>query len=423
MLQNNNTNCLNTIVFNELKSAFNSKLTPSSSKNQTASSSIEMQSQKKPTSVFTYTENTNLIKSEKSPFLIKNPFNAFQPIFNFKIGYQNNIQNNFNYNFIEKKQYINKIKDPFKNDETLNFDEKENGNILNFSAFKKFELSDYDDLYNSAFKKNISFKKIKIINKKKIKKKLINKIIINDSNNNLKNSENNKASENNTNQKIKIFKSIKYNNKKAILENDNEIIFLKKRRGRKTNSEKKGKRVHNASDFDNILRKIQVHYLTFIVCFTNDLIEVFLPNRKDLRFKNLDYNLKKTVNHSYVQKLKNKTIGEILQFKASSKNRKFESFVNQTIYQKICELSQIMKGFFEFSYLTVFNEYYYKSQRTISFGGKNINISQRTKLFTDLVHKNIESAEKIQQIALDNFIELKNNKKIPPIFVINKKNN
>ena len=82
-----------------------------------------------------------------------------------------------------------------------------------------------------------------------------------------------------------------------------------------------------------------------------------------------------------------------------------------------------MKSFFEFSYLTVFNEYYYKSQRTISFGGKNINISQRTKLFTDLVHKNIESAEKIQQIALNNFIELKNNKKIPPIFVINKKNN
>ena len=334
MLQNNNTNCLNTIFFNELKSAFNSKLAPSSSKNQTASSSIEMQSQKKPTSVFTYTENTNLIKSEKSPFLIKNPFNAFQPIFNFKIGYQNNIQNNFNYNFIEKKQYINKIKDPFKNDETLNFDEKENGNILNFSAFKKFELSDYDDLYNSAFKKNISFKKIKIINKKKIKKKLINKIIINDSNNNLKNSENNKASENNTNQKIKIFKSIKYNNKKAILENDNEIIFLKKRRGRKKNSEKKGKRVHNASDFDNILRKIQVHYLTFIVCFTNDLIEVFLPNRKDLRFKNLDYNLKKTVNHYYVQKLKNKPIGEILQFKASSKNRKFEPLLIKQYIKK-----------------------------------------------------------------------------------------
>ena len=416
MLQSNNTNCTNKIFFNQLNSAFNSKLSSPYFKREITSSSKEMSSQKKPISIFTPTQSPNLIKWEKSPFLMKNNLNGFYPNFNFNIDYKNYNQNNFN--FIKKSQYTNKTKESIKNYDTLDFDEKENGNILNLSAFKKFELNNNEDLFNSAFIKNISFKKI---NKKKIKKKLINKIIINESNNIAKNSENNKIPENNTYQKIKIFKSIKFNNKNTTLEKSNEILFLKKRRGRKPNSEQKGKRIHKASDFDNILRKIQIHYLTFIVCFTNDLIEVFLPNNKELRFKNLDYDLKKTVNHSYVQQLKNKTIGEILQFKVSSKNRKFDSFANQSIYEKICELSQILKTFFELSYLTVFNDYYYKSQRTISFGGKNITISSRTKLFTDLVHKNIGAAEKMHQIAINNFVELKNNKKLPPVFVINKK--
>ena len=410
MLRNNNTNSASTIFFNEFKSAFDTRLTPSSSIKQTSSSSKEISSQKKQTSAFTHTQNPILIKWDKSPFLMRNSLNAFHPIFNFKIDYKNNYQNNYDCNFIENNQYMNKTKDSIIYDDSLNFEKKEKGNILNLSAFKKFELKD-----NDAFEKNISFKKSKIIKRNKIKKKLINKIIINES------SKNSETLENNSYQKIKIFKSIKYNIKEINQEKDNVIVFLKKRRGRKTITEKKGKRVHNASDFDNILRKIQVHYLTFIVYFTNDLIEVFLPNNKELRFKNLDYDLKKTVNHSYVEQLKNKTIGEILQFKVSTKNRRFDSFVNKIIYEKVCELSEIMKSFFELSYLTVFNEYYYKNKRTINFAGKNVNISHRTKLFIDLFHKNIEVAEKMQQIALNNFIELKKNEKLPPIFVINKK--
>ena len=178
--------------------------------------------------------------------------------------------------------------------------------------------------------------------------------------------------------------------------------------------------MHKASDYDNILRKIQVHFLTFIIYFTNDLIDAFLPNNKQLKFKNLDYDLKKTVNHSYVEKLKNKAIGEILQFKASSKNRKFDSSINSVIYNKICELSPVLKKYFELSYLTVFNEYYYKNTKNIIYEGKIINISQRTKLFIDLVQKNFGASEKMQQIAFNNFVENKKNIKTP-IFVINKK--
>ena len=289
------------------------------------------------------------------------------------------------------------------------------------------ESNNKDNSSNSIFKNNKSFKKIKLIKKNKIKKKL-NKIIINDSNNNniSKNSENNKTQENkknkenNTIPKHTIFKSIAFNIKNKNQENKTDLILLKKKRGRKNTNETKGKRVHNASDYDNILRKIQVHFLTFIICFTNDLIEAFLPNNKELKFKNLDYDLKKTVNHSYIEKLKNKTIGEILQFKASSKNRKFDPSINTITYKKLCELSPIIKKFFELSYLYVFNEYYYKNSKNFNYVGKNINISQINKLFIDLIQKNFGAAEKMQQIALNNFIENKKNEK-SIIFVINKK--
>lgn len=178
--------------------------------------------------------------------------------------------------------------------------------------------------------------------------------------------------------------------------------------------------MHNASDYDNVLRKIQVHFLSFIVYFVNDLIEAFLPKNRELRFKNINYDLKKTVSHSYVQLLKNKKIGEILQFQASSKNRKFDSSINQQIFEKVCQLSPFLKNFFELSYLEVFNNYYYKSNRHFVFEGVQVNISQRTKVFIDLIQKNNGDAEKIKQITLNNFIEKKLDYKLP-IFVINKK--
>ena len=149
----------------------------------------------------------------------------------------------------------------------------------------------------------------------------------------------------------------------------------------------------------------------------NDLIEAFLPKNKDLKFKNLDYDIKKPVNHSYVEQLKNKTIGEILQLKASSKNKKFDSSINEIIYNKVCKLSPVLKNFFELSYLEIFNEYYYKNKNTFCLEGINVNMSQRTKVFNDLLDKNIGEAEKIQLIVSNNYI--KPYKK--PIFVINKK--
>ena len=359
--------------------------------------------------------------------LYENSFNTMNQNFIDFIPFLNrvNIENKNkyleNFNFIGKKKYINNNEILMKKN-INSTEEKENENNSNLSAFKKIEIiKNYNSFYNSAFKNN-SFIKKKSFNKKKYKKKILNKIIINETNNFIKNSEIN--NNNNSIKKRKIFKSIRYQNKSQnqnknqnndVNQNIEEVLLnLKKRRGRKPKSETK--RVHNASDYDNILRKIQVHFLTFIIFLANDLIDAFLPKNKDLKFKNLDYDIKKPVNHSYVEQLKQKKVGEILQLKASSKNKKFDSSINEIIYDKVCKLSPVLKNFYELSYLEVFNEYYYKNKNSFSLEGINVNMSLTTKGFNDLLDKNIGAAAKIQLIVSNNYI--KPYKK--PIFVINK---
>ena len=83
-------------------------------------------------------------------------------------------------------------------------------------------------------------------------------------------------------------------------------------------------------------------------------------------------------------------------------------------------IKPIFEKFFELSYLEVFNNYYYKSNRHFVFEGVQVNISQRAKVFIDLIQKNNGDAEKIKQITLNNFIEKKLDYKLR-IFVINKK--
>lgn len=421
MIQNNLNFEKNLILSNDAKndltyydnSILSQAKTSSSSKDSKKNEEIitsEFQEIKKPLPIiYSFFPFENEMKNEKSKYNIFN-----EDLFNqVKLYPKENVNN-----FLGNKRYTNTnfelLLRKNKNEENK-IKEIENENSLNKSAFKKIEISNEYDLnqsyFKSAFKTYFPYKKIKVTKQNK-KKEIENKIIINETNTNPK-----------VEKKRRLFKSINFTN---VLSNNKDNMFefkmTKKKRGRKPRNETKLKRVHDASDYDNILRKIQVHFLTFIICFANDLIEYFLPNKKELKFKNLSYNLKKTVNHSYVEKLKNKTIGEILQFDASSKNRKFSNTINKQIFTNVISLSPFLNNFFNMSYLELFNNYYLKCNRTVNLEGNTINYSPKTKLFTDLVQKNNDAADKIKQIAEQNYIEEANNIK-QPIFVINKTNN
>lgn len=346
--------------------------------------------------------STPLINSISNiyPFFQQNYFNLNFPIFsNIYNGNKFSFNNYINMNRINTNinSLINQYcKAPMtSNENNLTNKDNNNKNTNNFGLFHKIEnINNLNEFQNQKIFQMPY--KVKSNNK--------SNIIINDSD------------------ELTFPDECKESPKIEITGNNTNVfnIVLKKKRGRlSTNLDvtKKHKRVHNASDYDNILRKVQVHFLSFLVNFVNEILSNFYPENKELRFQNLSYDIKKIVKHSYVEELKNKKIGEILPLKASSKFKKYDlNHINEIIYRQVCELNFFFKEFFELTCLEFFNEYYTSDKRKFIFDGKEIIFSEKTKFFNDLLQKNISAATKMKQIINTQFNNNKNNE----LFVVNK---
>ena len=220
---------------------------------------------------------------------------------------------------------------------------------------------------------------------------------------------------------------------------DRNKNLIYKKRGKKPSHES-DKHFHSALDNDNILRKIQVHFLTFLVSFTNDYIDTIYKNenkKKIPHFRNFDYQLKKLINQACIEKIKISTIGEILQMKASRKNKLCHIEINKITYDILCEQHPELKNnYFNKFFKEFFIEYYYnKIGNNITLNGVNVNLSMRTQNFSKLIRKNINYSNKFRYIATcfylnnleekelltkDNNINEKNEilKKEKPLFIV-----
>ena len=69
-------------------------------------------------------------------------------------------------------------------------------------------------------------------------------------------------------------------------------VIKKRKRGRQTNL-KEGNKKHDKFSSDNIIRKIHVHFVTFIIFFIDDILSSFGIREK---FCKLDYEIIKDVN-------------------------------------------------------------------------------------------------------------------------------
>ena len=67
-------------------------------------------------------------------------------------------------------------------------------------------------------------------------------------------------------------------------------------------NETKNQKSHDKFANDNLLRKIQVHYITFIISAINTILEAL---DYDEQFFKIDYELKKNINKDYFESLKN----------------------------------------------------------------------------------------------------------------------
>ncbi len=152
------------------------------------------------------------------------------------------------------------------------------------------------------------------------------------------------------------------------------------------------------------MRKIQVHFLSFVINFVNDVIKTFVNNKNVPLFKNLDYKIKKTVNRKSVENLKSKKLAEILQLKVSPKMKIHDESVNKIIYNKICDICPFMADFLQISYLSLFKDYYYNKSKIFEINGKVIQLSKKTQTFHDLMEKNNSHKDKLKYITINYFL-------------------
>ena len=101
--------------------------------------------------------------------------------------------------------------------------------------------------------------------------------------------------------------------------------YINKKRGRKTN--KINKKIHSSSDFDNILRKIQVHFLNFTISLLNEIIFTFLGEKNF--FSKFNYDDKKNITHDYVESLKNLDLKTLIETIKISPKYKLNDDINK----------------------------------------------------------------------------------------------
>ena len=180
-------------------------------------------------------------------------------------------------------------------------------------------------------------------------------------------------------------------------EQEQEQDLTKKKRGRlrKTKDSQdfnSTPKIHDKNSMDNLLRKIQVHYLSFIISYINDILKEL--NYKE-QFLKIDYNFKKTINKDFMENLKTKKISDIVCIDISSKYKKDKN-VNRNIYEKI-KGYEIINNILNLNYLAPF-DIYYKSKKNINLEDygldKEIILSAKTKMYKDLLKESINKKDK-----------------------------
>ena len=183
--------------------------------------------------------------------------------------------------------------------------------------------------------------------------------------------------------------------------------FLIKKRGRITNDDSsKSIKKHDKFSQDNILRKIQVHYMSFLISSINDILKTFNINK---RFLKLNYDFKKNVNKKFVEGLKNKTIADIICNEISNKYRKQNVNTNMIIYDHIKDYPILNKILSE-NYLIFFKKFYYKSNKIINLREYGLDmeivLSNNIKMYKDLLdlHKDKNYQKRINECVIQKFL-------------------
>lgn len=141
-------------------------------------------------------------------------------------------------------------------------------------------------------------------------------------------------------------------------------------------------KIHDKNVSDNLLRKIQVHFLSFIIQFLN---EILCRSNYNKKFLKLNYKFKSNIKKDFVNNnLKTKTIGEIICNSISHKYTTKYPYYNKNIYEET-KGNEVLNMIYSKNYLLFFREIYFKSERIINLKNKIIILSDKVKMFKDLI--------------------------------------
>ena len=160
---------------------------------------------------------------------------------------------------------------------------------------------------------------------------------------------------------------------------------------------------HNRADFDNLQTKIQVHFINFLINFINDIAHTIF-NSNNISFKDINYEAKKRVNHSYIIKLFQNPIKNIITEDITKKYKTLKKQLdyNKKLYNQLTEHSKWFKDFLEKKYIDFFHLYYYNKNKPldiVTIDGKTILVSKKTKSFHHLLNKEKELNDKINDLV------------------------
>ena len=160
-----------------------------------------------------------------------------------------------------------------------------------------------------------------------------------------------------------------------------------KKRGRKSNSEEEKEKNHDKYSPDNVKRKIQVHYLSFITLIINVILDSCGIREK---FYKLEYEFKRIVNKKHFNYLINSKIGDIISKEISNKYKKKEKDNNLSVYNYFTA-NKVLEGIFEMKYLDFFRMFYMKKEKIVDLKiigiDKIITLSEKTETYYDLLEK------------------------------------
>ena len=179
----------------------------------------------------------------------------------------------------------------------------------------------------------------------------------------------------------------------------------KKSRGRKVASEKKytkNKR-HLPTDEDNILTKIQVHFLKFLIYFLNDCLFDYYKKNK-ICFKKFAHKATSKVSSNHFNKMKNSTIYDILTETPISTKYKDNKNTNIELADDLNQIDWFHK-LFGLKFIELFYVYYNerKQLQKIFLFDREILLSNDTKSYYFLLEKNKKENRNIIEITENNY--------------------